>query len=157
MSNFKNAVKSTNEVYEDIFPIANEVIQKVTKEADGIIKKIGRDVENLSKNELRNYMIKLSSEVYQISDTKERASFKQEVASLLYKEKVAELFESAEGTQKARELSASKNASGEKMTEMLYEYVSDQLEAKIKRINEVIENLKSVLISRVSEDRTFGG
>lgn len=152
---FNEALSNVDESYKNISKMVEDIVSKCTKKSDEIIKKISNRVESLSKDELRKNILELSSEVYIISDVKERASLHLELAELLHKEKMAQAFTSASGTQKEKENKAYTEALEEKLVEILHASVESQLKGKILRINEFIENLKSVLISRISEDKNI--
>lgn len=155
MSTFDTANQAVDEVYKNLYPIINEVVEKYAKESDQIIKKVGANPDTLSKEELRKYILKLSSEAYILNDVKERAGLRRELAEMLYKENVAKIVGSTSGTQKDKDSAAIIASTSEKMAELLHSRIESQLKTKILGINNVIENLKSVLISRISEDKNI--
>jgi len=155
MATFEEAKKAVDEAYNNLFPIVDEIVKRYTKTSDDIVKTIGKDMEKLSKEQLRANILKLSSEAYFIGEVKERASLRQELAEMIYKENVAKVYSVSTGTQKDKDNAAILASTTEKMAELLHSAVESQLKTKIQGINNIVENLKSVLISRISEDKNL--
>ena len=74
---------------------------------------------------------------------------------MIYKENIAKVYSVSTGTQKDKDNAAILASTTEKMAELLHSAVESQLKTKIQGINNIVENLKSVLISRISEDKNL--
>lgn len=151
MRDLDQALRNVNQTYEQLLQVQNPMIQKVTFEVDQIISDLNDNLENLSNERIRESMLKLSLKAYTFSDTKERSSLVAECAEILRKESYADSFNKADGSVAQRENTALLNSSEQVLVEQVYDMVSSQLKTKLDEIHRVVDALKSVIVSRMSE------
>lgn len=148
---FQEAMDNVNMVYGDLIKIANDMVTKVAGDTNRIIEEIRNRIETLTNDELRTYMAKLAINSYSFSEIKEKSAFKAQCAEALRKEAYATNFSTAEGSVAAKENTATINTSDEIVVENLYELVASLLKTKLDEIHRVVDVLKTVLMSRLSE------
>lgn len=149
--NLQEALNNTNVTYQSLVDIANDIVGKCIKDISPIISAIGCDVQNITNDKIREYMLTLSLKAYSLAEIKEKASMKAEVAEILRKEAYATEFNGADGTVAVRENLAQLNISDEILSQTVNEVVADILKVKLDEIHRIVDTLKTVLMSRLSE------
>lgn len=149
--NLQLALDNTNTTYQQLVDISNDIVNKCVKDITPIILNINRDIENISNDQIRTYMLTLSLKAYSLAEIKEKASMKAEVAEILKKEAYATEFNGADGTVAVRENLAQINISDEILAQTVNELVSGILKVKLEELHRIIDTLKSILMSRLSE------
>lgn len=149
--NLQEALNNTNVTYQSLVDIANDIVGKCIKDVSPIISAIGCDVQNITNDKIREYMLTLSLKAYSLAEIKEKASMKAEVAEILRKEAYATEFNGADGTVAVRENLAQLNISDEILSQTVNEVVADILKVKLDEIHRIVDTLKTVLMSRLSE------
>lgn len=148
---FQEAQKEVNDMYKNLKDIADDIIKKNTGQLDNTIKQIENNVENLTDNDLRNYMLKLASLAYALGDKVEHADFKRDCANALLKETNAREFNLAAGPVATKQNVALLNTSQETTVNILYNTVADSMKSKLQLTNRMLDSIKNVLISRSAE------
>lgn len=151
MRELSKALDNVQVTYEQLVGVANDIIAKCVSSSDSIIKDINKNVENLSNDDVRNYMLKLSLLSYSFSDIKEKSALKAECAETLRKEAYAKNFNTQDGSVAVRENQAMINSSEEVLVELIYEMVASTLKTKLDEIHRVVDTLKTIITSRLSE------
>ena len=149
--NLQLALDNTNTTYQQLVDISNDIVNKCVKDITPIILNINKDIENISNDQIRTYMLTLSLKAYSLAEIKEKASMKAEVAEILKKEAYATEFNGADGTVAVRENLAQINISDEILSQTVNELVSGILKVKLEELHRIIDTLKSILMSRLSE------
>jgi hypothetical protein len=147
----KQALDNTESVYEDLVTVANSIVSEHTKDMDSLIQVATNKIDNLTDEDIRVLMLKLSLYSYSFGDIKEKSELKLECAETLRKEKYASEFNKVDGSVAIRDNSAILNTSDEILTETIYNLVSNLFETKLDSAHRVVDTLKSILMSRMSE------
>jgi hypothetical protein len=147
----QQALNNTEEVYSELVDIANSIVEEHTSTMDALIKTATDNVENLTDEDIRLLMIKLSLYSYSFGDIKEKSELKLECAETLRKEKYATEFNKSDGSVAVRDNAAILGSSDEVLTETIYTLVASLFETKLDSAHRVVDALKSVLMSRMSE------
>lgn len=147
----QQALDNTNTVYGQLVEIANDIIESYTTEVDTLINLALNNIENLTNDMIRDLMLKLSLKSYCFSEVKEKSSLKAECAETLRKEAFAKAFNGAEGSVGAKENTAIINTSDEILVESIYTLVSSLFKTKLDEVHRVVDTLKTILMSRMSE------
>lgn len=149
--NLQKALDSVEMTYSQLVEIANDIVNEHVVEVNVLIYGVTQNVENLTNDAIRESMLKLSLSAYSFSDIKEKSSLKAECAEALRKEAYATEFNGADGSVAAKESAATINTSDETLTETIYNLVASLFKAKLDEMHRVVDVLKTVLMSRVSE------
>jgi hypothetical protein len=149
--NLSQALENTNSTYQELVAIANDIVSKCLKDTDPTIKRLLNNIENISNDELRNYMLELSAKAWSLSEIKEKAALKAEVSKILQKEAYSKEFNGADGTVAVRENLATLNISYEVLCQTVNDVVADILKAKLDELHRIVDTLKSIMMSRLSE------
>lgn len=145
------ALEKCEMVYADLVEIANEMIGSYTKEVDAVIREASGNIENLSNENIRALLLKISLKAYSFSEIKEKSAFKAECAETLRKEAYAKAFNMTPGATMIKTNMAVINASAEMLSETIYKLVADLFKTKLDELHRVCDSLRSVLSSRVQE------
>lgn len=143
-----NAVEMT---YKDIVEIADELVADYTKGLDNLIKSVEDRIDKISNDEIREIMLRLSIKAYSFGDVKEKSAIKAECAEILRKEAYAVSFNSAEGSVAAKDNTSTLKVSNEIVSECLYNLVANLFKIKLDETRRLIDTLKTILMSRLSE------
>lgn len=149
--NVREAMSAVDTTYQELIVIANDIFQDVIGDLDIIMSEAYNNVENLSNDTLRYLMTKLSLRSYSFSEIKEKSLFKTVLAETLRKEAYAKNYNEASGTCGTKENIAIMNSSSEIVAEEIYSLVSSMFKTKIDEVHRVVDTLKTVLMSRLSE------
>lgn len=147
----EQALNNVELVYDDVKGLANDLIKEYTSDITNLINYIADNLENLTNDDLRNLILKLSIKAYSFGDIKEKAGIKAEIAEMLKKEKYATEFNKSEGSVAVRENTSILNISEEVITQAIYDLVAGMYKVKLDEIRRMIDSLKVVLTSRLSE------
>lgn len=145
------ALNNVELTYSEIVDIANELIKEYTSDINPIISSIEDNIERLTNDDLRSYMLRLSVKAYSFGDVKERSIIKAQCAEMLKKEAYARAFAEAEGSIAAKDSATLVKISNETLTETIYDLVAGLFKVKLEEIRRLIDSLKTVLMSRLSE------
>lgn len=149
----ENALNNVEMTYGEIVDIANDLIKDYTKDITPIISDIEKNIERLTNDEIRSFMLRLSIKAYSFGDVKERSIIKAQCAEMLKKEAYAKSFAEAEGSIAAKDSATLVKISNETLTEAIYDLVAGLFKVKLEEIRRMIDSLKTVLMSRLSEMR----
>lgn len=152
MKEVTKAISATEEVYASIKPFVEETVYTFCNETDNIISKL-ENIYELSNEDIRNAIVELSFKSYRLSDVKEKSAFKAECSETIRKIKYATSFNEGEGSVAVRENNAIDAISNEMLAEKVYDAIANILKTKLDEIHRVVDALKSVLVSRLSEEK----
>lgn len=155
--NLQKALDNTEMMYSQLVTIANDIVDEHIAEASSLIDGIVKNVENLTNDAIRTSMLKLSLMAFSFGDIKEKSSLKAECAEALRKEAYAMEFNSTDGSVATKENTAIINTSDEILTETIYNLVASLFKNKLDEMHRVVDTLKTVLMSRVSEAKLVQG
>lgn len=147
----QEALDRTDDVYKDLIEIANTIFKTYTGEVNALIKGATDNIDNLTNEDIRLLIVKLSIQSFSFGDVKERAGLKAEVSETLRKEAYAKAFNVSEGSVAVKDNQATIKTSYETSVELIYNSVASLFKTKLDEIHRVVDALKTVLMSRMSE------
>ena len=145
------ALDNIDAVYDELIVIANDIVEHAIGDMNQMLQSAYNNIENLSNEDIRGLILKVSLRAYNFSEIKEKSIFKSELAETLRKEAHAIAFGGAEGTATAKENQAILNTSEEILAEEIYDLVASMFKSKIEELHRVTDALKTVLMSRMAE------
>ncbi len=151
----EQAKDNVNELFKNLAPLVQELVDKYSFELDKIINKISKS-DALTNDELRNYILALSVESYLFGISKDASILKQECATTLMKEGIAQEFNNATGTQQARNNTSMINTTDKQVVNLLFNAVANMMKTKLDETHRMINALNSILISRNAEAKLAG-
>lgn len=153
----QKALDNTEMMYFQLVQIANDIVEEHVRDINSFIEGLVANIENLTNDAIRNSMLKLSLMAFSFCDIKEKSSLKAECAEALRKETYAKEVIGADGSVSTKENTAIINTSDEILTETIYNVVASMFKSKLDEIHRVVDTLKTVLMSRVSEAKLVQG
>ena len=149
--NINAALDNIDLVYDDLIVIANDIYNQQLGDIDSILSSVYENPENLSNDDLRNLIMKLSLKAFSFSAVKEKSAFKSVLAETIRKEAHAKAYGSAEGTAAAKENQAVLTTSEEILSEHVYDLVANLFKVKLDELHRCVDAFKTILTSRLSE------
>lgn len=146
----QEALDKVEMTYQELNEIAKDITADFFEPVNNLVRELGQ-INDLSNDEVRNYMIKLALASYSLSEVKEKALLKAQLSEVLKKEAIARNYVEAEGTASAKENAAQLNSSAEAVSEALFDLVSNLFKGKQDQCNRLVDALKSILMSRNME------
>ena len=147
----ETALTTVETQYRELVNIADDFLAPTFAPIDELVKQIDTRVNSLSVDQLREYLLMLQLKAYGISEMKERAALKAELAEITQKEHFAISFNGADGSAAVKDKLATIATSAEIATEALYNLVASLLKTKLDAIHRLVDVLKSILMSRMQE------
>lgn len=154
MIDISSAKLNVDDMYKNLSEIVEEIVIKQSGNLDKVVKKLS-NIDSLSNEELRKLMITTSIEAYTISNFKEQSSLKDACATALYKEGIANSFNTLAGTVEARKNASVKDNLDKQIVMILYTNVCDRLKAKVDEAHRLSNILSNILISRASDAKLY--
>lgn len=152
----ENAKRELEELYGNLTPIIKEVVDKYSKDLDKMFHKL-TNATNFTNDEIREAMLSLSVESYMFGMNKDLSVLKQDCAVTLMKEKQAQSYNSATGTQAIRNNQAIIDTTDKQVVNLIYSGVANMMKTKLDESHRMINVLNSILISRNAEAKIVGG
>ena len=149
----QTALDNTETAYSDLVSIANEIINEYSRDVNNIISNVKNNVEDLSNDDIRNVMFRLSMLSYSFGDIKEKSSLKARCAEILKEEAYAKKFNEIDGSVALRENTALLETSNEILAQAVYDLIASLFKVKLDEIHRVVDTLKTILTSRLQEAR----
>ena len=149
----ETALTNVEETYGDLVEIANSMLKPMFDPINQLVSKISATVNALSIDQIRDYILQLQLKAFEISETKEKAALKAELAETLQKEKFAISFNNLEGSAAVKDKLATVENASEVVAEALYNLVSNLLKTKLDQLHRLVDALKSILMSRMQETK----
>lgn len=144
------ALEVVEMTYAELSQIANDMVQTYFDPINKIVNDLG-DVNDLTNDEIRSFMINLAILSFGLSEVKEKAALKANLAEAIRKETYAKKFSEAEGTVGGRDTFATLETSQELVSQSLYELVSNLIRSKQDSCNRLVDACKTIIMSRMSE------
>ena len=145
------ALDNIDVAYDDLIDIANSIVDEITGDMNNMIQGAYDNIENLTNEDIRNILLRLSLRSYSFSEIKEKAAFKATLGETLRKEAYAKSFNVTEGTVAVRENTSIINTSAEIVAEEIYALVANMFKLKLDELHRIVDSLKSVRMSRMQE------
>lgn len=145
------ALDNVELAYNEVIDIANESVAELTGDLDTLLESVYNNIENLTNDGLREIMLRLSLRSFSFSAIKDKAGFKAILAESLRKEAYAKQFSTLDGSVAAKDSKATLNISEQIIVEHIYNLTASLFKTKLTEVHQVIDTLKTVLMSRLSE------
>ena len=145
------ALTEVETTYSELVDVANSILNPILGPINEQVEDIRQHINNLTTDQLRNAILQLQLRAFEISEIKEKAAMKAEIAEALQKEKFAINFNSIDGTAAVKDKLALVATSAETATEVLYSLISNLLKTKLDQLHRLVDSMKSVLMSRMQE------
>ena len=149
--NVNTALDNVDAAYGDLIEIANSIIEDVCGDIDRMTQSAYNNIENLTNEDIRDMLLRLSLRSYSFSEIKEKSAFKAALAETLRKEAYSRNFNSTEGSVAVRDNTAVVNTSSEIIAEEIYTLTASLFKTKLDELHRVVDTLKTVLMSRMQE------
>ena len=142
--------------YDELIVIANDIYGSAVGDIDIVVESFADRIENLSNDEIRMLITKLSVKAFSFCEIKDKSTFKATLAESIKDEKYAKLFNAMEGTVAVRENSALLGSSEELLSGEIYKLVAQLFKTKLDSIYRMVDTLKTVLTTRLTEAKLTG-
>lgn len=149
----ETALNNVETTYSELVEIANGIVKPMFDPINSMVSTINATVNALSTDQIRDYILQLQLKAFEISETKEKAALKAELAETLQKEKYAISFNSLEGSAAVKDKLALVATSEEYVSETLYNLVANLFKTKVDQLHRLVDCLKSILMSRMQETK----
>ena len=153
MEELKEALKAVGIVYDDVKAFMDNTVAIYVKDINDVINKLENNLYELSNEDVRTAIVELSLKSYRLSDIKEKSALKAECAETLRKTSYANAFNGAQGSVAVRENESAVATTNAVLAEKVYEAIASTLKTKLDEVHRVVDALKSVLLSRLSEEK----
>lgn len=142
--------------YDELIVIANDIYGNAVGDIDIVVGSFADRIESLSNDEIRMLITKLSVKAFSFCEIKDKSAFKATLAESIKDEKYAKLFNAMEGTVAVRENSALLGSSEELLAGEIYKLVAQLFKTKLDSVYRMIDTLKTVLTTRLTEAKLSG-
>ena len=149
----ETALNNVETTYGELVDIANGMLNPMFEPINMIISRVNASVNAMSIDQIRDYILTLQLKAFEISEIKEKAALKAELAETLQKEKFAISFNGLEGSAAVKDKLALVETSAEIVTEALYNLIANLLKTKLDQLHRLVDALKSILMSRMQETK----
>lgn len=149
----ETALNNVETTYGELVDIANGMLNPMFEPINMIIAGVNATVNAMSIDQIRDYILQIQLKAFEISEIKEKAALKAELAETLQKEKFAISFNGLEGSAAAKDKLALVETSAEIVTEALYNLIANLLKTKLDQLHRLVDALKSILMSRMQETK----
>jgi hypothetical protein len=149
----ETALNNVETTYGELVEIANGMLDPMFEPINAVISRVSASVNAMSIDQIRDYILTLQLKAFEISEIKEKAALKAELAETLQKERFAVSFNSFEGSAAAKDKLALVETSSEIVSEALYNLVANLLKTKVDQLHRLVDALKSILMSRMQETK----
>ena len=149
----ETALNNVETTYGELVNIANDMLNPMFEPINRIIASVNATVNAMSIDQIRDYILQIQLKAFEISEIKEKAALKAELAETLQKEKFAISFNGLEGSAAAKDKLALVETSAEIVTEALYNLIANLLKTKLDQLHRLVDALKSILMSRMQETK----
>lgn len=147
-----SALQSVETNYHELVEIANDTLNSILGPLDSLVSEVSDNLNSLSVDMIRDYIMRIQTQAYKLSEIKEKSAMKAELASALQKEKYAKSFSLSGGSSAtARSNDATIEAMPEVAASTLYDLMANMLKTKLDGAYRMVDSLKSVLMSRMQE------
>lgn len=147
----ETALNNVETTYGELVDIANGMLNPMFEPINMIISRVNASVNAMSIDQIRDYILTLQLKAFEISEIKEKAALKAELAETLQKEKFAISFNGLEGSAAVKDKLALVETSAEIVAEALYNLIANLLKTKLDQLHRMVAALTSILMSRMSE------
>ena len=147
------ALEAVETTYGDLISISNDMLNPIFTPINEVVSSVNTSINAMSIEQIRDYILTLQLKAFEISEIKEKAALKAELAETLQKEKFAVSFNGLDGSAAVKEKLALVETSAEIVSEALYNLVANLLKTKLDQLHRLVDALKSILMSRMQETK----
>ena len=147
----ENAFKQIDMTYQELVEIADSLTQPVFAPINQIVNSLTNTGYLLSIDQIRDAIWQLQIKAYELSEIKEKSTFRADLADAIQKERLATVFNGLDGSAAAKEKLALVEVSEEIVAETLYSLIANLFKTKLDQIHRLVDSLKSILASRMQE------
>lgn len=148
-----DALNKVEVTYTELVQIANEMLASIIDPINNMINDLNSKINNLSIDQLRDYILRIQLKAFEISEIKEKSAMKAELAEAIQKEQFAISFNGLEGSAATKDKLALVATSSEIVVETLYNLIANLLKTKLDQLHRLVDALKSILMSRMQETK----
>lgn len=145
------ALEAVEMTYSQIREIADNMLYEPFSEPNQIVEFIKLNVNNMSIDMLRDSILRLQLAVYSLSELRDRSGIKATCADAVRKEAYATSYIGQEGTAGVKDSNTTLAISENIVAQCLYDLVASLVKTKVDMCLRLIDSLKSILMSRMSE------
>lgn len=149
----EDALRKVEMTYSDIVQIANDMLKPVIEPANVLVNEVASNANNLTIDQIRDYILRLQLTAFTLSEVKEKSAMKAELADAIHTEAYAVRFNSLEGSVESKKNTALISIAEETLTTVLYNLTSNLLKTKLDQLHRLVDSLKSILMSRMQETK----
>jgi len=149
----ETALDNVEMTYRELVEVVDDMLSPLFSPINTLVTTINSTVNALSVDQIRDYILQLQLKAFEISETKEKAALKAELAEALQKERFAVEFNGLDGSAAVKDKLALVATSSEVVAEALYNLASNLLKTKLDQLHRLVDALKSILMSRMQETK----
>ncbi len=149
----EQALDNVETTYGELVGISNDFLRPIIEPINELVGNINQTINALSVDQLRDYILQLQLKAFEISDIKEKAALKAELAEVLHKEHFAISFNGIDGSAAVKDKLATVATSADIVAEALYNLIANLLKTKLDQLHRLVDALKSILMSRMQETK----
>jgi len=147
----EEALDKGQELYDSLIDIANDMVSSYTAPIDKLVDEAIKNVNNITNDEIRVLLFKLSLTGWQFGEIKEKSALKATAQRMVKDEAFAKSFTTIEGAQETKKQQALLAISDETAANMLCDLVSSLLKTKLDELHRIVDTLKTILSTRLQE------
>ena len=146
------ALEAVEIPYSQIKQIAEDMLADTFRPLNQVIDDIQLNINSLSVDALRDYMLRLQLNTFQLSELRDKTAIKAQCAEAIKKEAYATCYVGQDsGTAAQRDSNALIAISENVVVECLYDLVANLVKTKVDQSLRLIDTMKSILMSRMQE------
>lgn len=145
------ALETVEITYSQIRQLADDMLFNAFEPINNLVNEITGHIESMPIELLRDYLLRVQLAAFSISELKDRSGIKAVCAEAIRKEAYATSYLSQEGTQSAKDASATLAIAENIVAQCLYELVASLVKTKLDSLYRLADTMKSVLMSRMQE------
>ena len=145
------ALEAVEMPYSEIKQIAEDMLAAQFQPLNDLVAEVQANINVLSVDALRDYMLRLQLNTFQLSELRDKTAVKAECAEAVKKEAYATSYLGQDGTAAQRDSNATIAISENIVVECLYDLVANLVKTKVDQSLRLIDTMKSILMSRMQE------
>ena len=147
------ALSEVETTYGELVEIANGILNPVFTPINEQVDQLRKNINSLTTDQLRTGILQMQLRAYEISELKEKAAMKAELADAIQKEKFAINFNGIDGSAEVKDKLALVATSAETASEVMYNLLANMLKTKLDQLHRLVDSMKSILMSRMQETK----
>lgn len=139
--------------YTELVQIANDILNPMIQPINSLVADLSTNANKLTIDQIRDFILRIQLKAFEISEMKEKSALKADLAVALEKEAFAVSFNGQSGSAAVKEKLALVDTAPEVVTEALYNLIANLLKSKVDQLHRLVDSLKSILMSRMQENK----